>query len=80
MNETNDLIAEVTRLLEQRRGEWQQIAADTASGVSYSWLSKFANGHIDNPGYVTLKTLRDYLLRVAESGREPQGRSGRDVE
>lgn len=67
MNETDDLIAEVRRLLEQRRGEWQHIATDAASGVSYSWLSKFANGHIDNPGYVTLKTLREYLRRSAEA-------------
>lgn len=62
MSIPDDLITEVTNLLNSRRGEWQQIAADPLSGVSYSWLSKFANGHIENPGYVTLRTLRDYLL------------------
>ena len=31
------------------------------SGVSYSWISKFMNGHIDNPGFTTLKELHAYL-------------------
>lgn len=44
----------------RRRGEWQTIAAE--SSVSYSWLSKFVNEHIDNPGYETLKRLHAYLL------------------
>lgn len=45
--------------LEARRGEWQDIAKE--SGVSYSWLSKFANGHIPNPGYATLCKLHEVL-------------------
>lgn len=45
--------------LNRRRGEWPTIA--TESGVSYSWLSKFVNEHIDNPGYETLKRLHAYL-------------------
>lgn len=55
----NALDTEVKVLLEARRGDWLTVAK--GSGVSYSWLSKFANGHIDNPGYATLKRLRDYL-------------------
>lgn len=46
-------------LLVQRRGDWADIAA--GSGVSYSWLSKFANSHIPNPGFATLCKLHDYL-------------------
>ena len=61
MSTSNDLIHEVTTLLQKRRGEWNDIGADPKSGVSYSWLSKFANGHIQNPGYLKLRTLRDYL-------------------
>ena len=49
----------VKALLEARRGEWQAVA--DGSGISYSWLSKFSNGHIDNPGYATLKKLLAYL-------------------
>ncbi len=45
--------------LVRRKGDWQAIADE--SGVSYSWLSKFVNGHIDNPGYGTLKKLHAYL-------------------
>lgn len=38
------------------------------SGVSYSWISKFMNGHIDNPGFTTLKELHAYLMvHVAEA-------------
>ena len=29
--------------------------------MSYSWLSKFANGHIPNPGLVTLRELYQFL-------------------
>jgi predicted transcriptional regulator len=45
--------------LESRRGDWPAIA--TGSGVSYSWISKFVNGHIPKPGYSTLQRLQDYL-------------------
>ena len=48
--------------LEARRGQWQDIAKE--SGVSYSWLSKFANGHIPNPGYATLCKLHVALDRA----------------
>lgn len=60
-----NLDTEVKALLTTRRGEWQAIARDPAADVSYSWLSKFANGHIPNPGYATLKRLRDYLRAAA---------------
>jgi transcriptional regulator with XRE-family HTH domain len=53
----------VQALLKERRGAWKQVAE--ASGVSYSWLSKFANGHIENPGYATLSRLFDYLSSTA---------------
>jgi len=49
----------VRAALVRRKGDWQAIAEE--SGVSYSWLSKFVNGHIDNPGFGTLKKLYEYL-------------------
>lgn len=49
----------VRAALVRRKGDWQAIADE--SGVSYSWLSKFVNGHIDNPGFTTLKKLHAYL-------------------
>lgn len=53
----------VLGLLEARRGDWQAVAE--ASGVSYSWLSKFANGHIPNPGFATLTKLHENLTKAA---------------
>lgn len=58
---------EVRSLLKDRRGDWQAIANDPAAGVSYSWLSKFFNGHITNPGYATLRRLKDYLSEPAKA-------------
>lgn len=64
----NPLDIEVRQLLGARKGEWQSIASQT--GISYSWLSKFFNGHIDNPGYQTLKGLHEHLKApAAESAR-----------
>ena len=51
--------SQVKALLVRRRGDWAEIAA--GSGVSYSWLSKFVNGRIPNPGFATLCKLHDYL-------------------
>lgn len=47
-----------------RKGDWQEIARD--ADISYSWLSKFFNGHIDNPGYMTLRKIHARLTQ-----REP---------
>jgi transcriptional regulator with XRE-family HTH domain len=51
--------AQVRALLLQRKGEWKRIADE--SRVSYSWISKFVNGHIKNPGFATLSGLHAYL-------------------
>jgi transcriptional regulator with XRE-family HTH domain len=42
--------------LAQRRGEWRSLA--DLSGVSYSWISKFVNNKIPNPGIETLRKLQ----------------------
>lgn len=54
-----DLDERVRRLLEARKGEYQAVAE--ATGVSYSWISKFVNRHTQNPGYGTLRSLYIYL-------------------
>lgn len=66
---TPDTDEVVRELLNARRGEWEAIA--TAAGVSYSWVSKFMNDHIPNPGNTTLKKLRIWL----EANRLPQPNS-----
>lgn len=42
-----------------RRGNWAPILSHT--GLSMSWLSKFANGRITNPGVVTIEKLQAAL-------------------
>ena len=53
------LDAEVKRLLDARKGDWKRIAE--TCDVSYSWISKFMNGHIPNPGYAKLRNLHEAL-------------------
>ena len=50
--------------LKARRGDWAEISS--LSGVSHSWLSKFVNGHIPNPGRRGLEKL-DCALRGKKS-------------
>lgn len=59
----------IKRRLELRRGEWLEIAKK--SGVSHSWISKFMNGHIPNPGYATLVKL-DAVLPASRRGPTPE--------
>lgn len=56
---STNLDAQLREALESRRGDWPAISE--RSQVSYSWLSKFVNGHIPNPGYETLKKLHAAL-------------------
>lgn len=65
---TTELDVLVREGLVARKGEWQRIAA--AAGVSHSWLSKFCNGHIENPGYATLKRLHLHLAGGADAEAE----------
>jgi len=55
------LDSKVRDLLLARKGDWQTVAK--GANISYSWLSKFANNHIPNPGYVTLTKLLAYLTK-----------------
>lgn len=52
-----------------RRGCWREVA--DKSGVSYSWISKFMNGHIPNPGTRTLTRLQDGIRGVKPAPKEP---------
>ncbi|MBI2725422.1 MAG: hypothetical protein HYX42_04150 [Polaromonas sp.] len=57
----NNLDIQVRELLNKHKGDWQEIAQ--SSNVSYSWISKFVNGHIPNPGYATLRDLQAHLAK-----------------
>ena len=56
-------LPEVVRaLLLERRGEWPVVAKQAK--VSHSWISKFVNGHIPNPGYATLSRLHENMPSI----------------
>jgi transcriptional regulator with XRE-family HTH domain len=71
---TPDTDEVVRGLLNARRGEWESIARK--AGVSYSWVSKFMNDHIPNPGNTTLRKLRAWLEANPPPGTAPPCHAG----
>lgn len=57
------MLERVIRGLQSRKGQWRSIAE--ASGVSYSWLAKVAQGHIKNPSIRQLESVDSYLRDAA---------------
>ena len=57
---STQLDIEVRQALENRRGDWPQIALK--ADVSHSWISQFVRNKIPNPGFATLKRLHDELI------------------
>ena len=55
--------------LVREKGRWAEIAR--AGGMSYSWLSKFANDHIPNPGIRSLRKLDEALHGKPDPKRKP---------
>lgn len=53
------MLERVKRMLNERKGGWRQIAQQC--DVSYSWLSKLAQGVITNPTHSRLERLDEYL-------------------
>jgi len=51
--------------LSERRGKFQEIAL--ASGLSHSWLSKFAAGRCVNPTIESLQQLSDALSSMDQN-------------
>ncbi|WP_156374694.1 helix-turn-helix transcriptional regulator [Pseudorhodoferax sp. Leaf274] len=62
------LDAAVREQLEAQKGSWQAIADD--AGVSYSWISKFVNNRIPNPGFKTLTQLQAHLSKRRPTATE----------
>ena len=55
----DDLFTFVKNGVAERRGKWPELAQ--ASGVSYSWLSKFGAGRVPNPNMRTLNKVASVL-------------------
>lgn len=58
---TQSLLDYVLAELQQRKGTWRAICRKT--GLDYSWLTKFAEGKIDDPGVRKIQLLADYFRR-----------------
>lgn len=57
------LTANVRQELLIRKGQWPEISRQT--GCSYSWITKFAQGRIRNPGAAALETLDEHFKVLA---------------
>ena len=53
------LVATVRTELLARKGDWPAICTQTQ--LSYWWLTKFAQGRIDNPGVLKLEKLQEHF-------------------
>jgi hypothetical protein len=72
--DTDEIVAQY---LTARKGEWEYIAVQ--SGVSYSWISKFMNSKIPNPGSQTLKKLRTWLEANPPTSRPHSAHAGAET-
>jgi transcriptional regulator with XRE-family HTH domain len=59
MSKRKDLDQSARDLLLARRGDWPRIAQ--ATGISYGWITKFAQNVGGDPSYKRLRQLHDYL-------------------
>lgn len=64
----------VRESLRAHRGNWAEIA--TCAKVSHSWISKFVNGHIPNPGYGRLQRLAEHLAALPPGPERPRRSHG----
>lgn len=64
------LAKKVRKELLAQKGNWPRICSDT--GISYWWVTKFAQGRINNPGVRHLESLRSYFStpQISDSLKE----------
>lgn len=62
---TTNLLAQTMALLAERKGQWPAICA--ATGLGYDWLTKLAQGRINDPGVRKIQRLHDHLSMVVRS-------------
>ena len=58
-----NLLQQVINELQRRKGDWVSIAQEAE--VSYSWITKLAQGKIPNPSVVTIERLYLILKQAA---------------
>lgn len=62
MNTEPKMLPAVIRLLEESRGRWREISAET--GISYGTIQNIAQGRSENPGVNTVEKLHSFLTQV----------------
>lgn len=66
-----DLDKRLITILQSCKGDLPRISREAS--VSYSWITKFASGRIENPGYETLRRLNAALARDKKRGKSISG-------
>lgn len=65
-------VTQIRTSLQARKGDWPAICSHT--GLSYWWLTKFAQGRIREPGLSKIERLQAYIdAHPAEGEGEPRG-------
>lgn len=55
-------IESIRERLNACKGTWPKVCEDT--GLDYSWLTKFAQGKIPNPGYTKVSVLSKHFVKT----------------
>lgn len=66
-----DLDKRLITILQSCKGDLPRISREAS--VSYSWITKFASGRIENPGYETLRRLNAALTRDKKRAKSISG-------
>ena len=60
---TEKLLEFVLRKLQEKKGSWPNVAEQT--DLEYSWLTKLAQGKIDDPSVRKIQRLADHFRKAA---------------
>lgn len=61
------LLEQVKAELLRRKGSWRRIADDLDGVIGYEWLTALMQGHINDPGFLKIQALHDYLFHKGSS-------------
>lgn len=64
----------VRKELVARRGEFRALSE--ATGLSYWWVTKFAQGQIAEPAFSRIDRLREYFRTHPRQGTPPEAMGG----
>lgn len=62
-------ITQIRTELHARKGDWPVLCK--ATGLSYWWLTKFAQGHIREPGLSKIERLQAYFIAHPRDDDDP---------